>query len=93
MESDMMQPIDDSTYNENVYEQIQDQQAHGHPHGQPSFHGPVHESFYQSLPPAPSQSKDFLSSIDKNTWILILVAFIIGFFMGKTMQPVIIRGV
>jgi hypothetical protein len=28
---------------------------------------------------------------DKTTWILIFGVFLLGFFMGKTMQPVILR--
>lgn len=35
--------------------------------------------------------KDPFADIDKTTYIIIFVAFIIGFFMGKTMQPVILK--
>jgi len=41
-------------------------------------------------PPAPSKFS-FLDDIDKSVWIMLFVAFILGFFMGKTMQPVILR--
>ena len=34
---------------------------------------------------------DFLSNIDKSTWIIAFAVFLLGFFMGKTMQPVILR--
>jgi hypothetical protein len=34
---------------------------------------------------------DFFSGIDKNTWIVAFAVFLLGFFMGKTMQPVILR--
>lgn len=37
------------------------------------------------------EKKDFFSEIDKTTWIMIFIVFILGFFMGKTMQPVILR--
>lgn len=47
---------------------------------------------------APSQHQyqqqekiDFLSNIDKSTWIIAFAVFLLGFFMGKTMQPVILR--
>ena len=34
---------------------------------------------------------DSLSQIDKVAYVIIFVAFILGFFMGKTLQPVILR--
>lgn len=34
---------------------------------------------------------DLFGNLDKTAYILIFVTFILGFFMGKTMQPVIIR--
>jgi hypothetical protein len=37
------------------------------------------------------EKNDFLSNLDKNAYIIIFVSFILGFFMGKTMQPVILR--
>jgi hypothetical protein len=50
------------------------------------------------LPPPPQQpyhfdkkTQDLFGEIDKTTYIIIFVAFILGFFMGKTMQPVILR--
>ena len=42
------------------------------------------------MPPAP-QKRDIFSEIDKTTYIVAFVVFILGFFMGKTMQPVILR--
>lgn len=43
-------------------------------------------------PPLPTESTklDF-SNLDKNTYVVMFIAFIVGFFMGKTMQPVILR--
>lgn len=35
---------------------------------------------------------DIFSELDKTAYIVMFVAFILGFFMGKTMNPVIIRG-
>ena len=37
------------------------------------------------------EKNDFLSNLDKNAYIIIFVSFILGFFMGKTMQQVILR--
>jgi len=44
----------------------------------------THESF-------PQKSVDVFASLDKVAYIVIFVAFILGFFMGKTLQPVILR--
>jgi len=35
--------------------------------------------------------KDIFSDLDRTAYIIIFIAFILGFFMGKTMQPVILR--
>jgi hypothetical protein len=48
------------------------------------------------MPPPPHMNEpfkpnDILASLDKVAYIVIFVAFILGFFMGKTMQPVILR--
>lgn len=54
---------------------------------------------FQSQPqpqPQPQPEKiDFFADIDKKTWIFILIALILGFFMGKTMQiqPIMMRAV
>lgn len=42
-------------------------------------------------PPVLEQKSDFLASLDKTAYLVIFAAFILGFFMGKTMQPVILR--
>lgn len=49
-------------------------------------------------PPPPQQYdnlempvRDIFSEIDKSTWIIAFAVFLLGFFMGKTMQPVILR--
>lgn len=42
-------------------------------------------------PPPPVDTKLDFSNLDKNTYIVMFIAFIVGFFMGKTMQPVILR--
>ena len=41
-------------------------------------------------PPTPPTQLDF-TNLDKNAYIVMFIAFIVGFFMGKTMQPVILR--
>ena len=52
--------------------------------------------YYPPQPPPPPQMQyqekiDIFSNLDKTAYIVIFVAFILGFFMGKTMQPVILR--
>jgi hypothetical protein len=51
-----------------------------------------YEYMMQGPPPIASPKKsDLFGDIDKKTWIMILIALVIGFFMGKTMQPIILR--
>ena len=59
---------------------------------------PINDQQYYFQPPEmvyprqfPMEKTDFISSIDKNTWIVAFAVFLLGFFMGKTMQPVILR--
>lgn len=43
-------------------------------------------------PPLPQATNDIFSSMDRTTWILLIIAFVVGFFMGRGMiQPVILR--
>jgi hypothetical protein len=42
-------------------------------------------------PQQPQKNNDIFANIDKSTWIIGFVVFLLGFFMGKTMQPVILR--
>lgn len=61
-----------------------------HEHEQP----PHEHMLYREPPPQYIQqqpTRDIFAEIDKTTYIIIFVAFILGFFMGKTMNPVIIR--
>jgi hypothetical protein len=83
----MEEPIDDSLYPE----EPRDPRAQWEP--EPDDEPVIQQKYiYVNKPVEPEQSKSFISSISTNTWILIFVAFMLGFFMGKTMQPVIIRG-
>jgi len=38
-----------------------------------------------------NRTSNIFEELDKTAYIIIFVAFILGFFMGKTMQPVILR--
>ena len=51
---------------------------------------------YQTAPsqfqyPDIPKKRDLFAELDKTAYIIIFIAFILGFFMGKTMQPVILR--
>lgn len=56
---------------------------------------PEHEPmyYYHPMPPmVPEKSKvDIFEGLEKNHYIIFFVVFILGFFMGKTMQPVIVK--
>lgn len=57
------------------------------------YMGPTASQFqYFPPPPQPQATKvDIFAELGKTAYIIIFVAFILGFFMGKTMQPVILR--
>jgi hypothetical protein len=53
---------------------------------------PQYQQRYEYVQPQqPAKVPDFFADIDKKAWIFIIVALVIGFFMGKTMQPIILR--
>ncbi len=78
METDIGNPI------EYTPEVMDDQQSEG-------------PSYYYQPPPGPQpeppqqQKTDIFANIEKSTWIIAFAVFLLGFFMGKTMQPVILR--
>lgn len=85
--SDEMKPIDhhaspeeDSSNLEDVY--YDDDQRMMYHHVPPPVYPTVHDG-----------GKFDIASLDKMTYILLFVAFILGFFMGKTqtIQPMILR--
>tara|TARA_B100000035_G_scaffold248921_1_gene217685 strand:+ start:510 stop:779 length:270 start_codon:yes stop_codon:yes gene_type:complete len=53
------------------------------------YYFPPPQHYYE--PPPPMQKEDIFSNLDKTAYVIIFVSFILGFFMGKTMQPVILR--
>ena len=95
METDIGNPIDYDPINDplNTHHEknedstpindqmINDQQYYVHP--SEVMYPPQH---YQN-----SDKNDFLSNVDKSTWIIAFAVFLLGFFMGKTMQPVILK--
>ena len=49
---------------------------------------PIHHPIFETKPKSTS-----LFELDKSMYILLIVAFVLGLFIGKNMQPVIIRAV
>lgn len=90
METDIGNPIE---YNPTMDPMIQeDNQAPNQQEPEQEMGSPM--PYYMDYPPPPpvqSQENDIFSKIDKSTWIIAFAVFLLGFFMGKTMQPVILR--
>ena len=48
--------------------------------------------YNQPPPPRSTTTNDIFSNMDRTTYILLIMAFIVGFFVGRGMiQPVILR--
>ena len=97
METDI-RPIDDAnlmpTPNINHRVGMREEQEEEEEEESPIYLPPQHQ-FHPHPHPHPrhfdKKTQDLFGEIDKTTYIIIFVAFILGFFMGKTMQPVILR--
>jgi len=63
-------------------EEVEDQQYYTQP--------APHQVYYNPQPQY-QEKNDIFTNLDKTGYIIIFVAFLLGFFMGKTMQPVILR--
>ena len=90
METDIGNPIEYDPSTDPLYkseEKVEDSTPIDENQQQYYFQPP--EMMYP--PPQYQEKADFFSSIDKNTWIVAFAVFLLGFFMGKTMQPVILR--
>jgi hypothetical protein len=85
METDIGNPID---YNPNIDPLIREKIDEPPPQEEQPYYFQQPEMNY--LPQQPEKT-DFFSSVDKSTWIVAFAVFLLGFFMGKTMQPVILR--
>ena len=88
METDIGRMGDNPRFEPAPLDDYQEFQQH-HQQQQP----PQYQQQYEYAQPPPTQTKkiDFFADIDKKAWIFILIALIIGFFMGKTMQPIILK--
>lgn len=52
---------------------------------------PPQQPLFQFSPPNVEKTTSLLDGDNKMYFIILFIAFILGFFMGKTMQPIIIR--
>lgn len=88
MEADIGNPIDFNK--EELIQDSEPDQDHDYYQHQQQAPNPM-----MMMPPPMYQSQqpkvDFFANIDKTTWIVGFIVFILGFFMGKTMQPIILR--
>ncbi len=85
METDIGNPIEyNPTMNDEEKDENKEEEYYFHPSEYPQ---PV---AYQPPPPQ-QESFDLFKNVDKSTWIIAFAVFLLGFFMGKTMQPVILR--
>jgi len=101
METDI-RPIDDADYrplepsmasriDENPMHD-DDDDRHREAQMPPQMFYPPSDMFMQAQQQSSNKQKfDLFGDLDKTAYIVIFVAFILGFFMGKTMQPVILR--
>ena len=99
METDIGNPIDYKSEIESLNKDYDDRddfydepRQSSYMHQQPPPPPPMFQGMQQQWQPIDAnKTNDVFSSIDKTAYIIIFVAFILGFFMGKTMQPVILR--
>jgi hypothetical protein len=75
-----LDPLNHGKEEDNKEELVQDQPYYFHPS----------EMNYPQSPPQ-NEKFDLFNNVDKSTWIIAFAVFLLGFFMGKTMQPVILR--
>ena len=87
MEAEVGTPIE---YNPDEFvNKEMDEQKEPEPENNEQYYFPPPQQYYE--PPPYHQKADIFSNLDKTACIVIFVSFILGFFMGKTMQPVILR--
>ena len=96
MESHMSQ-IDDATFNPNPpsFSRVDEEEEEDNKSNR-EFVPPRQQEYSRYLSPDQiyqfqDNKKDIFKELDKTVYIIIFIAFILGFFMGKTMQPVILR--
>lgn len=90
MESEIGNPIE---YNPTL-DPLNHDKEHELEQEQPHMQQEPTQPYYMDYPPPPPHEPekfDLFAKVDKSTWIIAFGVFLLGFFMGKTMQPVILR--
>ena len=90
MESDIGNPIEYNPTIDPLVQEENENHSQEMPNEQPYYFQPP-EVNYGYQPPRQGESTDPFKNIEKSTWIIAFAVFLLGFFMGKTMQPVILR--
>ncbi|MAB61434.1 MAG: hypothetical protein CMO46_13010 [Verrucomicrobiales bacterium] len=93
METDIGNPID---YNpvDDPFKEKEEKFEDSTPINEEQYYFQPPETMYppqQQFNAYPTERNDFFSNVDKSVWIIAFAVFLLGFFMGKTMQPVILR--
>lgn len=85
MESDIGNPIEYNPAVDPLVQEEDEKHTQEIPNEQPYYFQPPEVNY--GYP----ESRDPFKNIEKSTWIIAFAVFLLGFFMGKTMQPVILR--
>ena len=91
MESDVGTPIQ---YNADEYKDTfsnESENIQQEPENNEQYYIPPPQIYAHHPHQMQNEKNDLFSNLDKTGYIIIFVAFLLGFFMGKTMQPVILR--
>ena len=94
MEAEVGTPIEynpDEFMNKNSDELEERNDEHNHNETYYDHIQPPPPVYYNHQPLQIQDKTDIFSNLDKTGYVIIFVAFLLGFFMGKTMQPVILR--
>ena len=89
METDIGNPIDYDPIRDPLDKDSEKQEDSTPIHDEQYYIHPSEMTYPQQY--QDSEKNDIFSNIDKSTWIIAFAVFLLGFFMGKTMQPVILR--
>lgn len=90
METDIGNPIDYNPLLDDVPEE-KDESNEKPPREEEYYFHPSEYQHQQQQQFQEKESFDLFKNVEKSTWIIAFAVFLLGFFMGKTMQPVILR--
>jgi hypothetical protein len=91
METDIGNPIDYDPTIDSLHDDKNEDSTPIHDDQQQYYFHPQDMMYSQHQQFQQPGNNDFLSGVEKSTWIIAFAVFLLGFFMGKTMQPVILR--